>query len=132
MQLHDKLGIPKTFFQRPEIIAREQQITAAFQLVAELQALAATAVAADEARAAQEHREKRKDEAKPDEGEPVDAKGLEKLMVAALGEDMAIDGGVGAPARERVEQRRAAFREKLAAQLAKRRRRGRLEAVRRS
>ena len=123
VQLHDKLGIPKTFFQRPEIIAREQQITAAFQLVAELQALAATAAAADEARALLEH--KRKDEARQEEADgPVDAKELEELMLAAFGEDMAVDGGGDAAARERVEQRRAAFREKLAAQLAKRRRHG--------
>ena len=45
-------------------------------------------------------------------------------MVAASGEDMAIGGGGDAPARERIEQRRAAFREKLAAQLAKRRKHG--------
>ena len=45
-------------------------------------------------------------------------------MLAAFGEDMAVDGGGDAAARERVEQRRAAFREKLAVQLAKRRSHG--------
>ena len=92
--------------------------------MAELQALAVAAAATDEARAAHEQREKRK-EARADDGDPpVDAKEIDDLVAAAACEEMAVDGGLDAPARERLEQRRAAFREKLAAQLAKKRRRG--------
>jgi hypothetical protein len=123
VELHQKLGISRAFFARPEIAAREHQITAAFQFVTELQGLAVAADAADRAQA--RHRDedlKRQAEA------PVpldDDEELNELMRLAFGDPMLDDDDyVDAAARDRELEQRRVFRERLSQQLAKRRRQG--------
>ena len=122
IELHPKLGIPREFFTRPEIAARGDQITAAFQIVDELQLLATAASAADEAH--KKHREedvKRQADAVLHEG-PAD---ITELVRMALGDDMVdTDGVVDAAERLRETERGTGFKERLALQLAKRRRQG--------
>ena len=103
--LHERLGIPKALFARPEVLAKQAEIDAAFLLIEQLRTAAVAAAAAEE-----EQRARQTQVA----ADRLAAEAQDELMGLAFG-----DPGAAADDADAIERRKR-FAEKLQAIMAKR------------
>ena len=103
--LHERLGIPKALFARPEVRAKQAEIDAAFLLIEHLRTAAAAASAADEEQRARQTK---------GAADQLSAEAQDELMGLAFGEP-----GAATDDADTIERRKR-FAERLQAIMAKR------------